>query len=101
MNTLLDRTRAAALGLLLALATFTGSAWAQAAGLQPVPALSARVVDTVNLLDASARTRIEDQLSNVVLVCELTNVGFNVFKVNAARVVILMRRHIRDSTKNM
>jgi uncharacterized protein len=63
VNTLLDRTRAAALGLLLALVAFTGSAWAQAAGLQPVPALSARVVDTVNLLDASARTRIEDQLA--------------------------------------
>ena len=63
MNTLLDRTRAAALSLLLALVAFTGSAWAQAAGLQPVPALSARVVDTVNLLDAGARTRIEDQLA--------------------------------------
>jgi uncharacterized protein len=63
VNTLLDRTRAAALSLLLALVAFTGSAWAQAAGLQPVPALSARVVDTVNLLDASARARIEDQLA--------------------------------------
>ena len=66
MNILRDRTRAAARGLLLALAAFVafaGSVWAQGAGLQPVPALSARVVDTVNLLDASARARIEDQLA--------------------------------------
>jgi uncharacterized protein len=63
VNILRDRARAAARGLLLALAAFAGSVWAQGAGLQPVPALSARVVDTINLLDAGARARIEDQLA--------------------------------------
>ena len=63
MSTLRDRTRAAALGLILALAAFTGNAWAQGAGLQPVPALSARVVDTLYLLDAGAHARIEEQLA--------------------------------------
>jgi len=51
---------------LLALAVFLGhaSGWASglAGGLVPVPALSARVVDTVGLLDAGSRARIEEQL---------------------------------------
>lgn len=63
MYLLRDRTRSAALGLLLALAAFAGSVWAQGAGLQPIPALSARVVDTGQLLDAGARARIEEQLA--------------------------------------
>jgi uncharacterized protein len=67
VNTLRDRIRAEAwslpLGLLLALSAFASSAWAQSAGLQPVPALSARVVDTVHVLDTGARARIEDQLA--------------------------------------
>ncbi len=52
---------------LLALAVFLGhaSGWASglAGGLVPVPALSARVVDTVGLLDADSRERIEEQLA--------------------------------------
>ena len=63
MHTLRDRTRAAALSLLLALTAVSGSVWAQVAGLQPVPALSARVVDTLDLLDPGARARIEEQLA--------------------------------------
>lgn len=55
----------AVLAVLTALAALPGLALAQAQiqGLQPVPALSARVVDTVNLLDASARQRIEETLA--------------------------------------
>lgn len=43
----------------------TGAAWAQtpAQGLQPIPALSARVVDTAGLLDAGSRQRIETTLA--------------------------------------
>lgn len=53
--------RAWALCLLAAVAAWAGSASAQ--GLQPVPPLSARVVDTAGLLDAGARQRIEETLA--------------------------------------
>lgn len=43
------------------LALLAGPAFAQT--LQPVPALSARVVDTVGLLDAASRGQIEDRLA--------------------------------------
>ncbi len=61
MTSLRHAIRAWALGLLVALAAWAGHAAAQA--LQPVPPLSARVVDTVNLLDTGARQGIEDLLA--------------------------------------
>ncbi|MEY4713160.1 MAG: hypothetical protein RIS88_2610 [Pseudomonadota bacterium] len=50
------------LAWVLALTAGLGGAWAQQ-GLQPVPPLSARVVDTAGLLDAASRQRIEATLT--------------------------------------
>ena len=57
-------TRLALRGWLLA-AVLLLPAWGQAqvAGLQPVPALTSRVVDTVGLLDTDARQAIEERLA--------------------------------------
>lgn len=66
------RLRDALRGLLLAagvllswsLIAWLAPAWAQApGGVQPVPALTARVVDTIGLLDAGTRQALEDKLA--------------------------------------
>lgn len=47
---------------LMLLPLWLGSAWAQALGLQPIPALSARVVDTTGTLQPVERSRLEAKL---------------------------------------
>ncbi|MEO6280410.1 TPM domain-containing protein [Roseateles sp.] len=48
---------------LIALLLLMAAAWVQAQGVQPVPALSARVIDQTGTLDAVQRQALEDRLA--------------------------------------